>query len=127
MPYIKNTQIFRCPSDFGVPSFFAADPTLGGPVYREPALGGYGSSYCLNVVMTRLGSLAAVPLPAETYLGAEIYPWHSADALDYVRNRTGHPSRIAYFCDGHAKITPESGIAAQCVPVPAAPGIGPVP
>jgi hypothetical protein len=79
------------------------------------------------VAQSGFGSLGAVPLPAETYLGAEIYPWHSPDALDYVRNRTGNPSRIAYFCDGHAKITPESGIAAQCVPTPAAPGIGPVP
>ena len=50
----------RCPSDSGIPSFFVADPTLGGPVYREASLGGYGSSYCLNVVLTRLGLLAAL-------------------------------------------------------------------
>src|SRR3712207_5182643 len=74
MPFVKNEGMYRCPSDSGVPAFFAADPTLGGPVHRDPSVGGYGSSYCLNTVVTRLGALAAIPLPAETYLGAEIYP-----------------------------------------------------
>src|SRR5438046_1953894 len=45
--YINNDQLFHCPSDTGVPSDFKADPTLGGPVYREPKDGGFGSSYCL--------------------------------------------------------------------------------
>jgi len=120
-PYIKNEQMFRCPSDFGIPAAFAAEPTLGGPVGRDPALGGYGSSYCLNVVTTRLGSLAALPQPADTYLGAEIYPWHTPDALSYFQGRTGHPARVAYFADGHAKVVSEEGIAKQCVPVPAYP------
>ena len=127
MPYVKSMQMFRCPSDFGIPAFFAADPTLGGPVHREPAQGGYGSSYCMNVVTTRLQSMAAIPQPADTYLGAEIYPWHTPDALDYFRGRTGHPSRVAYFADGHAKVVSEDDIAKQCVPVPSAPGVGPVP
>jgi prepilin-type N-terminal cleavage/methylation domain-containing protein len=128
MPYVKNLALFRCPSDFGMPAAFTTDPTLGGPVYREPELGGYGSSYCMNVVLSRLGSLAAVVQPADTYFGAEIYPWHSGgDALQYFKNRTGNPSRIAYYVDGHAKIANEAEIAKQCVPVPAAPGIGPVP
>ncbi len=130
-PYVKNEQMFRCPSDFGVPPALAADPTLGGPVWREPALGGYGSSYCINVVMTRVGGLASIPAPADTYLGAEIYPWHSPDALAYLQGRTGHPSRVAYFADGHAKVVAESEIAKQCVPVPALPdgngGFTPIP
>jgi prepilin-type N-terminal cleavage/methylation domain-containing protein len=126
-PYVKNEGMFRCPSDIGVPAFFAADPTLGGPVFREPSAGGYGSSYCMNVVLTRLHLLAALPQPSDTYMGAEIYPFHSPDALDYVKGKKGNPSRIAYFGDGHAKITSEADIALQCVPTPAAPGVGPVP
>ena len=127
MPYVKNMQMFRCPSDSGIPDFFAAEPTRGGPVYREPEQGGYGSSYCMNVVLTRLKTMSAIAIPAETYMGAEIYPWHSGDALEYFRGRTGHPARIAYFADGHAKIVSEQDIAKQCVPVPSAPGVGPVP
>jgi prepilin-type N-terminal cleavage/methylation domain-containing protein len=126
-PYVKNDQIYRCPSDGGVPAFFANDPTIGGPVYREPAEGGYGSSYCLNTVVTRLRTMAAIPFPAETYLGAEIYPWHTSDSLEYFKGRTGHPARVAYYCDGHVKVVAESEIAKQCVPVPSAPGVGPVP
>lgn len=125
-PYTKSEAMFRCPSDTGIPSFFAADPTLGGPVYRDPSQGGYGSSYCLNTVMTRVGSLAAFPQPADTYVGAEIFPWHSGDALNYAKGKTGNPARNAYFMDGHAKIVSEAEIALQCAP-PAAPGIGPVP
>lgn len=120
-PYIRSEQLFRCPSDVGIPPVIAADPTLGGPVWREPARGGYGSSYCLNVVMTRVRSIAAIPAPAETYLGAEIFPWHSPDAVAYLQGRTGNPSRITYFADGHAKIVSEEGIARQCVPVPSLP------
>lgn len=128
MPYVKNSAVFVCPSDSGIPSFFTADPTLGGPVSRDPSAGGYGSSYCFNVVVKILGSEAAIPLPAETYMGAEIYPWHTSSyGLGYLRNRTGNPARIAYYCDGHAKITSEADIASQCVPVPGAPGVGPVP
>src|SRR5207248_9552467 len=46
-PYAKNDQLFHCPSDFGVPTAIP-DPTSGGPVWRDPSLGGYSSSYCLN-------------------------------------------------------------------------------
>jgi prepilin-type N-terminal cleavage/methylation domain-containing protein len=127
-PYSRNMGIYRCPSDTGIPLLFAADPTKGVPTYKEPSEGGYGSSYCLNVVVTRLGTLAAIVQPADTYYGAEIFPYHwQGDATAFVKGRTGNPSRIAYYCDGHAKITNESEIAKQCVPVPAAPGIGPVP
>lgn len=126
-PYIKSEGLFFCPSDGGVPALFAStDPTFGGPVGREIAKGGYGTSYCLNTVMTRLGGMAAVVQPADTYLGAEIYPWHNSDGQANIAAKTGHPSRVAYFCDGHAKMASEQAIASQCTP-PAAPGIGPVP
>ena len=124
-PYIKNDQLFHCPSDFGIPAAIP-DPTSGGTVWRDPSLGGYGSSYCLNTVMTRLHTMAAIEMPADTYMGAEIWSWHSADALQYFLNHTGNPARVGYYCDGHAKISGESDIQKQCQP-PSAPGIGPVP
>ncbi|HET6385633.1 MAG TPA: DUF1559 domain-containing protein [Armatimonadota bacterium] len=130
MPYIKNTDIFRCPDDTGAPSFFAmTDPSYPGPLDRDRSLGGYGSSYCLNVVVTRLGLLAAIAQPSDTYLGAELYPWHNSDGLADVLGHTGRPSRVAYFCDGHVKLASELDIYLQCTApgAPAAPGIGSVP
>ena len=120
MPYIKNTQIFVCPSDDGAKGW-AQDPSNGQAIWRAE-----GTSYCLNTVMTRLGHLAAFPLPAETYMGAEIIPWHSDDPIPYWFNRSGGPVRVAYFRDGHAKLATEPLSAAQCSP-PAAPGVGLVP
>jgi prepilin-type N-terminal cleavage/methylation domain-containing protein len=121
MPYVKNDGIFKCPSDAGIPTSVMDEPTKGQPVWE-----GEGSSYCLNTVVTRLGTLAAIPEPAETYMGAEIYGWHGDDGVGKWRNTTGHPVRMAYFVDGHAKIVGESFIAKQCSP-PAAPGVGLVP
>jgi prepilin-type N-terminal cleavage/methylation domain-containing protein len=123
-PYIKNEQLFICPSDFGIPSAVSTDPFVGSGKSRLADF--YGSSYCLNVVVTRLGSEAAIPLPAETYMGAEIWSWHSADALQYYQSATGNPVRVGYYCDGHAKISSEKDIQSQCLP-PSAPGIGAVP
>lgn len=125
-PYIKNEQVFVCPSDSGIPTAVAADPFNQTSPRPGRLSDFYGSSYCLNTVVTRLGAEAAIPLPAETYMGAEIWSWHSADALQYFQNGTGHPARIGFYCDGHAKITTEKDIQLQCLP-PSAPGLGPVP
>ena len=121
VPYItnrqdKNPQIFVCPSDRGVPASFANDPmNLATPKPARMA-DFYGSSYCVNVVVQRLGNEADIPLPAETYMGAEIFPWHVAtsDAQAYISGKTTNAVRMAYFCDGHAKITPEKTIFDQC-------------
>ena len=121
MPYIKNDQMFRCPSDVGIPTSIVDEPSKGQPVWKAE-----GSSYCLNTVCMRLGSLAAIPQPADTYMGAEIYGWHGDDAAKRWSTKAGHPNRVAYFVDGHAKIVGEAFIAGQCSP-PAAPGVGPVP
>ena len=121
MPYIKNDQMFHCPSDTGIPSSIATEPVKGMPVWK-----GEGSSYCLNTVCTRLGTLAAIAVPADTYMGAEIYGWHGDDAQNRWQVATGHPNRVAYFVDGHAKVVGEAFIASQCTP-PAAPEVGPVP
>jgi prepilin-type N-terminal cleavage/methylation domain-containing protein len=133
MPYVKNDKLFVCPSDFGIPIALTNEP-MNQATPRPGSLAAFtgngqifgGSSYCLNVVVTRLGNEAAIVQPAETYMGAEIWSWHSPDALQYFQTGTGHPARIGFYCDGHAKISSEQDIQKQCVP-PSAPGVGPVP
>ena len=71
--------------------------------------------------MTRLQKSAAILVPADTFMGAEVWSWHAPK----VR-------RAAYFADGHADLTPDPNIAKQCSP-PAQPdasfpgGYAPVP
>ncbi len=129
--YVTNqlsgvNRVFICPTDRGLPGDLTADPyNAASP--RPPRLADfYGSSYCLNTVMTRLGKEAAVVLPSETFLGAEIWSWHQPMALGDFRAATPRPIRVAHFCDGHAAVTSELAIQQQCAP-PSAPGIGPVP
>jgi hypothetical protein len=86
----------------------------------------YGSSFCLNVVMTRLGKEAAIQIPSETFMGAEIWSWHQPLAINEFKGKSKKPIRMAYFADGHAAVTSELTIQEQCAP-PSAPGIGPVP
>src|SRR2546427_807605 len=86
----------------------------------------YGSSYCLNTVMTRLGKETALLQPAETFMGAEVWSWHQPLAIQDFQGKTKKPIRVAYFCDGHAAVTSEDFISQQCAP-PSAPGIGLVP
>jgi prepilin-type N-terminal cleavage/methylation domain-containing protein len=128
MPYIKNTDIFKCPSDNGIPSILllatnGGDPSQGTPVWKVE-----GTSYCLNTVMTRIGSLAGIVVPADTYMGAEVTSFHAgindaikgwedaATTADGPRHDSKGPVRVAYFVDGHAKLATESFIAHQCSP-----------
>jgi prepilin-type N-terminal cleavage/methylation domain-containing protein len=113
MPFMSaSSNVFVCPTDRGVPQNFAADPSV---IAGKSVAQVYQTSYCLNTVMTRLGTPSAILQPSDTFMGAEIWSWH----------KTGI-SRAAYFVDGHSAITPDPTIAAQCSP-PSAPGIGPVP
>lgn len=123
MPYIKSLDLFKDPDDNGIPAnLVPSDPSQGRPVWQVE-----GSSYCLNTVMTRVGSVAAIVAPSDTYMGAEIAPfglgmpdavlaWAAASTgpANLRHNITG-PSRVAYYCDGHAKTVTESIIAQQCV------------
>jgi prepilin-type N-terminal cleavage/methylation domain-containing protein len=123
---ITNATVFVCPSDKGIPEAIAADPfNLVTPRPRRFA-DFYGSSFCFNTVMTRLGKEAAVAVPSETFMGAEVWSWHQPLAINDFKGATKRPIRMAYFCDGHAAVTAEKTIQEQCAP-PAAPGIGPVP
>ena len=130
LPYVGNTtNLYRCPSDNGVPQDLAADPMNQTTTNRPKRMSDfYGSSYCLNTVVTRLERETAIVQPVETYYGAEIWSWHPprAFALNNFRNKTDRNVRVAYFVDGHAGLISERGLEAQCAP-PAVPGIGPVP
>jgi prepilin-type N-terminal cleavage/methylation domain-containing protein len=121
--YTQTTNIFACPSDKGIPASVAADPIHQVSPEPKRMADFYGSSFCLNTVMTRLGKEAAVLMPSETFMGAEIWSWH--DPLT-ASGSSPKMIRMAYFCDGHAATTAETTIQAQCAP-PSAPGIGIVP
>jgi prepilin-type N-terminal cleavage/methylation domain-containing protein len=125
-PYLSSTNIFVCPSDLGVPTDIAADPMNQLTPRPKRMADFYGSSYCLNTVMTRLGKQAAIIQPSDTFEGAEIWSWHQPLAINDFKGATTKPIRMAYFVDGHAAVTAELTIQQQCAP-PAAPGIGPVP
>jgi prepilin-type N-terminal cleavage/methylation domain-containing protein len=98
----QSTNLFVCPSDNGVPAAtFPNDPSVPTKSVRASD----GTSYCLNVVMTRVGSPDGIPQPSDTFMGAEIWSWHKPKV-----------SRAAYFADGHSAITPDPLIGAQCSP-----------
>ncbi len=122
----SSPTVFDCPGDKGIPEAIAADPFNQLSQRPRRFADFYGSSYCLNTVMTRLGKEAAVPIPSETFMGAEIWSWHQPLAIQEFQGKTRRPIRVAYFCDGHAGVTSEETIQQQCAP-PGAPGIGPVP
>ena len=82
----------------------------------------YGSSYCFNTVLTRLGREASVVEPTDTFMGGEIFSWHKPVRVGTMLR----PVRVAYFVAGNANLVAEAVVQAQCAP-PSAPGIGPVP
>src|SRR3954452_14560672 len=60
----QSTNLFVCPSDNGVPAAsFANDPSIATKSVRASD----GTSYCLNVVMTRVGSPDGIPQPSDTF------------------------------------------------------------
>ncbi len=132
LPYIKNVDIFKCPSDNGIPDGVIQQAT-GNPAAFDPSHGVAvwkveGTSYCLNTVMMRIGHLAGIVVPADTYMGAEVTSFHAGinDAIqgwmtaattdDGPRHDSKGPVRVAYFADGHAKLATEAFIAHQCSP-----------
>jgi prepilin-type N-terminal cleavage/methylation domain-containing protein len=104
MPYMSGvSNAFRCASDKGIPSSFAADPVV---VAGAGSVADYEqTSYCFNTVLTRLGTPDLVVQPSDAFMGAEVFSWHSPT----VR-------RAAYFVDGHAEVAPDGNIAKQCAP-----------
>src|SRR5262249_44702591 len=86
----------------------------------------YGSSVCLNTVLTRLGKEAAVVIPSETFESGEIWAWHQLNPLPLVKIATTKTIPMSSFYDAHSSLTAEKTVVEQCAP-PSAPGIGPVP
>src|SRR5215510_2476697 len=52
---LTNSGVFVCPADKGIPEAIAADPFNQASPRPRRFADFYGSSYCLNTVMTRLG------------------------------------------------------------------------
>jgi prepilin-type N-terminal cleavage/methylation domain-containing protein len=120
-----TSAVFACPGDRGIPADLTADP-FNAATPRPPRFTDfYGSSFCFNVVMTRVRKEAAILMPSDTFMGAEIWSWHQPVAAQDF-GKTTKPIRVAYFVDGHAAITSEAFIQSQCAP-PSAPGMGPIP
>jgi prepilin-type N-terminal cleavage/methylation domain-containing protein/prepilin-type processing-associated H-X9-DG protein len=108
-PYIKNTQIFRCPSDTGA-DYWARNQRWWPAAYWS----GVTSSYMFRHVFdingcnsnTQQGtSDAALGFPAEQVTIAELAAWHNEKkevwSGDFVpRTRTFN----CVFADGHVKI-----------------------
>jgi prepilin-type N-terminal cleavage/methylation domain-containing protein len=122
----NSSSVFVCPGDNGIPQAIATDPFNAAMPRPATFALFYGSSFCLNTVMTRLGKETSVLMPTETFMGAEIWSWHQPLAIADFQGKTKRPIRVAYFCDAHAAVTSEESIQLQCSP-PSAPGIGPVP
>lgn len=121
----SGSSVFVCPTDKGIPQIITADPFNAVTPRPDRFADFFGSSYCLNVVLTRLGKEAAVVMPSDTFMGAEVWSWHEPMSLSNSQG-TNKPIRVAYFVDGHSAITSEGFVVQQCSP-PSAPGIGPVP
>jgi hypothetical protein len=115
-PYVKSDQLFICPIDTGVPVQVVNDPMNRVSPRPQRMADFYGSSYCFFAALTRIRAEAAVPRPAETGMGGEIFAWHSGDALNWVLYRTGNPISVSYFVDGHATVTGLAYVTAFCDP-----------
>jgi prepilin-type N-terminal cleavage/methylation domain-containing protein/prepilin-type processing-associated H-X9-DG protein len=94
-PYVKNTQIFKCPSDGNPIWTYTGYPNLPGP-----------TSYGYN--LSRPGAaLGIIATPAETVMYSDSdYPWTTYNSASSgwigVQNLHNTGCNVAYF-DGHAK------------------------
>jgi len=114
-PYVKNTQIYSCPS---YPSNFWK---WGGWVYTGcytpwPPVGWQGISYDMKLglaVAARCGrGLAAFSRPAQSFMTYENSPIHSQNPIGFWTCTTveefGRMIFNACFADGHAKVVQAS-------------------
>jgi prepilin-type N-terminal cleavage/methylation domain-containing protein/prepilin-type processing-associated H-X9-DG protein len=117
-PYIKNLQVYECPSNKVTPRFWPGYPKMG--------LGPIPGSYAMNGDLTARGggagrtglTEAAVQNPADTILMTEIWDTRKQqkvgpEAEIFTANKNDVCTRIPFkihqggsnynFCDGHAK------------------------
>jgi prepilin-type N-terminal cleavage/methylation domain-containing protein/prepilin-type processing-associated H-X9-DG protein len=103
-PYIKNTQIFKCPSGPSVQSTAATVPLADG------WWTGWGTTYQVHYLMTTgVGkvSLGQLTVPAETVLVSD-GNWADGDGAAGLSSRVGlalrHNEGVnTAYCDGHSK------------------------
>jgi len=75
-PYVKNAQLWRCPSGGSTWSQFPAPPNDGAPGFWSSILGdiSYGINYRLTPTW-QLRGLAEIPAPAETFVMCDSASW----------------------------------------------------
>ena len=125
-PYVKNAQLFQCPSYFPRALSSRQYDDIPGTTTRFPL--SYATNGCGNICGTPPTSydlrytrfLAELPKPAETLFIVESTQdwspyWDNAYPNTYPQLVTNHNRQSNYgFCDGHAKaMTPSATIAAQ--------------
>jgi prepilin-type N-terminal cleavage/methylation domain-containing protein len=128
LPYLGTTNVFICPADKGIPEDFPADPFNQAPTRPKRMVDFFGSSYCFNVALTRIGSEAALPEPSKTYMGGDIFQWHLPVklAVANIKSKSPKASNVAFGMDGHYGLVSAADLAEQCAN-PSIPGIGPIP
>jgi prepilin-type N-terminal cleavage/methylation domain-containing protein len=124
---VSISNVLACPSDHGIPTFFAADPFNSATPRPKRLADFFGSSYCLNSALTRLG-VAAVPFPTQTGLIGEIFPNHlqTQAAIAGLTTATNRLSAVAMTLDGSVAPHPAEDFTEQCKQEDI-PGIGVVP
>lgn len=115
-PYVKNTQLFTCPS---ATNKFAIDGTR--PLFWT---GSYGTNRTICVdgnYLYAYRSTATFQYPAETIMAADItsgqYIRYSGTSVEAVADRHNGGANYAFF-DGHAKwMSKQTVSAASTIPV----------
>jgi prepilin-type N-terminal cleavage/methylation domain-containing protein len=115
-PYVKNQQMFACPSDSGVPPWNVNTATHK----WEKAQTSYWQNFILcghagavdprtkrtQNTMGNAVTLGAIPSPAECGLNYEIWLWHN-NSYNAWFTRTGGATRLMSFADGHSRVVGE--------------------
>jgi prepilin-type N-terminal cleavage/methylation domain-containing protein len=123
-----STNVFVCPSDNGIPAFYAADPfNLAAPRPKR-LFDFFGSSYCFNSVLARIGVAAAVPDPTATAMTGEIFAWHWPQqlAISGSTTATNRAFAVGARLDGHAGLSSFADVVDQCAHEEI-PGLGYIP
>ncbi len=106
-PYIKNTQILRCPSESTYITVAPGTNICGSGWGSSPAwYPTYPLTYGQNSVALNNAALASIAQPAAVFMLAEAYyPWVSTGLwTENYSSRKRHNSGIQLsFVDGHAK------------------------
>jgi prepilin-type N-terminal cleavage/methylation domain-containing protein/prepilin-type processing-associated H-X9-DG protein len=113
MPYIKNMQIFHCPSDPGTRGWAEACGVPNTPGTQAPSPGAKFSSYyqrhahdAYSQILNSSVTDATVQLPAQLALFIE-EAWHGGHARPFLWDGTQAGDNVrfvnAVYFDGHAK------------------------